>query len=213
MRSSFAATLAFWQVLAGTAVGKPVLPVNRRTAEALALPVAQPTPGPILPPDNHAGALYPRQASTTTSASAGAAAPAPSVTVTLYQNAENAYDASPATTTPSSGCVVATQQQTTDTWLLTFDLVTTTSIETNLITLTSGLYCECGATVVTGSTHGGLIAGLGTSYNTAGTQFLYCETGGAVSPVTTASPTPSPGSADNPDVSLNLPALSAPCPI
>ena len=139
--------------------------------------------------------------SASASASAGASAsPEVPVTATLFEAQNKAFVATPATppaSAPATGCVLATQTPTTITDVFTYNLVDTTSYESDFITLSQGLYCTCA---------GGLMAGIGTSYNQEGTQYLFCATGGLPSTtgaVSTTAPQASakPGDPNNPDVS------------
>lgn len=139
-------------------------------------------------------------------ASAGAAPPSGvSITATLYQAQVNAYAATPATgtSTPISGCVLATQMASTFTEVWTYSLVAGVSYSTDLLTFTDGLYCQCAD---------GWMAGTVSSFNPEGTEFIFCATGGQdlqtdqpTNAVSTSNPQASalPGDANNPGVSVH----------
>lgn len=178
MRQSFIAAVAFWQaVTGGVATAKPVHVEVRQVTASSSAP-----------------------ASVSISAGASVSPSGVPVTATLFEGENKAFVATPAApaTEPASGCVLATQTPTTITDVFTYNLVASTSYESDFITLSQGLYCTCA---------GGLMAGIGTSYNHEGTAYLYCETGGRPSTtgaVSTSDPKASakPGDPLNPDVSL-----------
>lgn len=179
MRQSLIRPFAIWQAFAGgLAIAKPVLVEVRQAVSASSIP-----------------------ASASLSVSAGASV-SPSnvpITATLFEAENKAFAATPAApaTEPASGCAIATQTPTTFTEIYTYNLVESTSYESIFMTFSQGLYCTCA---------GGLMAGIGTSYNHEGTAYLYCQTGGRPSTtgaVSTSDPKASakPGDPLNPDVS------------
>ena len=139
---------------------------------------------------------------TSTAAPASAAAPtSASVTasVTLFQNQANVFQAAPSTTAnPTSGCALYSQQATT---IITTNVISAGAVATvsQNIVLTEGLYCDC---MFSSSSITVLV---GTSYDEAGTAYVYCQTNGGVPTGTgilsTGSPQASalPGDALNPD--------------
>lgn len=120
--------------------------------------------------------------------------------VTLYQAANNQYVTTPPITAaaPTSGCILLSQTPTT--------LAETYATTTLYDPIPSGLYCTCA---------NGDQAGTSISADTKGTQYIYCaDTIGNSAPIATATPTSSPGQANNTDVSSVAhidPPSFAPC--
>lgn len=155
--------------------------------------------------------LEPRQQNTSTTPTTPPTVPA---TATLSSSGvdvtgtsqEQQSDSLTFPSAPSSGCILASVSATIVSQFNTLPLVSTTSIQTVTLSINDDPYCTCAD---------GLMAGLGSSYNPGGTEFLYCATDGwmnegpsqaisAVLPEESAEP----GSANNSAVSSTC--VSAP---
>ena len=174
-------SLATIALLAGSAVTTPLLP---RSDSAPATTVLVPSDTvPSSPPS-----------SPTVAASAGlASSPADVAIIATVYEKEVLNEAFTTPTIPTTGCVLASIPQFTDTQTLPDGSLRPAVIP-------EGLYCECAA-------NSGRHEIPSTSYNTLGTMFLYCgNVGTAPVPtlISTATPVPNPGDPENPSVSIAL---------
>ncbi|KAK3724054.1 hypothetical protein LTR37_001176 [Vermiconidia calcicola] len=180
-------SLATIALLAGSAVTTPLLP---RSDSAPATTVLVPSDTvPSSPPS-----------SPTVAASAGlASSPADVAIIATVYEKEVLNEAFTTPTIPTTGCVLASIPQFTDTQTLPDGSLRPAVIP-------EGLYCECAA-------NSGRHEIPSTSYNTLGTMFLYCgNVGTAPVPtlISTATPVPNPGDPENPswaDVSCSYGSL------